>query len=105
MIAPVVEPVPLAMNEHGVIRVSGTRVPLETVVIAFRNGDTPEEIAQSFPVLPLGDVYAVLTYCLRHPAEVETYMQRRRALADEVRQKVESQLPQTGFRERLLARL
>jgi len=93
------------MNEHGVIRVAGTRVPLETVVIAFRKGATPEEIAQNFPVLALGDVYAVLTYCLRHPEEVESYMQRRRALADEVRQKVESQMPQTGFRERLLARL
>ena len=106
MIAPVVEPVPLAMNEHGVIRVAGTRVPLETVVTAFRNGDSPEEIAQNFPVLPLGDVYAVLTYCLRHPQEVEAYMQDRRALATEVRRKVESQMrPQADFRERLLARL
>lgn len=105
MIAPVAEPVPLAMNEHGVLRVAGTRVPLETVVAAFRKGATPEEIAQNFPVLPLGDVYAVLTYCLRHPEEVEEYMQGRQALADEVRQKVELQMPQTGFRERLLARL
>lgn len=105
MVAPVVEPVPLAMNEHGVIRVANTRVPLETVVTAFRNGATPEEIAQNFPVLALDDVYAVLTYCLRHPQEVEAYMQKRRALAEEVRQKVEGAMPQAGLRERLLVRL
>jgi uncharacterized protein (DUF433 family) len=105
MVAPVAEPVPLSMNAHGVMRVANTRVPLETVVTAFRNGATPEEIAQNFPVLALDDIYSVLTYCLRHPEEVESYMQKRRALADEVRQKVESAMPQTGFRERLLARL
>ena len=105
MVAPVAEPVPLSMNEQGVMRVANTRVPLETVVTAFRNGATPEEIAQNFPVLALDDIYSVLTYCLRHPEEVEAYMQKRRALADEVRQKVEAAMPQTGFRERLLARL
>ena len=80
-------------------------MPLETVVEVFNSGATAEEIAQDFPVLRLDDVYAVITYYLRHRDEVETYLQTRRAQAEEVRRKVEARFPQTGLRERLLARL
>lgn len=86
------------------IRVGGTRVPLETVVSAFDAGATPEEIAQDFPVLRLDDIYAVLTCYLRHPAEVRDYLERRQALASEMRQKWETRSPQAGLRQRLLAR-
>ena len=80
-------------------------MPLETVVEVFSTGATPEEIAQDFPVLRLDDVYAVITYYLRHRDEVETYLQQRRSQADEVRCTIEARFPQTGLRERLLARL
>lgn len=99
------EPIPLLTDTDGVIRVAGTRVTLETVVQAFDTGATPEEIAQDFPVLQLDDVYAVITYCLRHRKEVEAYLERRQALAGTVRRKVEADYPQTGLRERLLSRL
>jgi uncharacterized protein (DUF433 family) len=64
--AATVEPIPLSTDANGVIRVAGTRVTLETVVGAFETGATPEEIAQDFPVLRLDDIYAVVTYYLRH---------------------------------------
>ena len=99
------EPIPLATDADGVIRVAGTRVPLETVINVYDTGATPEEIAQDFPVLRLDDVYAVITYYLRHRDEVAAYLQERRALAEEVRAEVERRFPQTGLRERLLARL
>jgi hypothetical protein len=38
----------------------------------------PEEIARSYPSLPLADVYAVLTYYLRHKEEVDADLRRRR---------------------------
>jgi uncharacterized protein (DUF433 family) len=99
------EPVPLATDADGVIRVGGTRVTLETVIDVYNTGATPEEIVQDFPVLHLDDVYAVITYYLRHRQEVDSYMNRRRALAEEIRREVEARFPQTGLRERLLARL
>ena len=43
--------VPLETSEDGVIRVAGTRVTLQTVVIAFRQGATAEEIAQQYSSL------------------------------------------------------
>jgi len=36
--------------------ISGTRVSLDSIVYAFLQGQTPESIAQSFPVLTLEQV-------------------------------------------------
>ena len=40
------EPIPLRMDSDGVVRVGKTRVTLDTVVAAFVEGATAEEIAQ-----------------------------------------------------------
>ncbi len=40
----VAQPPPLHFDENGVLRVGGTRVRFDTVVGAFQNGSTPEEI-------------------------------------------------------------
>jgi uncharacterized protein (DUF433 family) len=98
------ERVPIHTDAHGVVRVAGTRVTLETIVDAFELGATAEEIAQQYPTVPLVDVYSVITYYLRHKPEVEAYMSKREALAERVRQEVERRFPSNGIRERLLAR-
>ncbi|MBX2998375.1 MAG: DUF433 domain-containing protein [Caldilineaceae bacterium] len=82
----------------------GTRVPLDTVVDAFVNGATPEEISYQYPSLLLADIYAVLGYYLSHQSEVETYLAGRRQKAEEIRQQNETQFPPEGIRARLLAR-
>lgn len=48
---------PLASDCDGVVRVRDTRVTLDTVVSAFCDGATPEEIVQQYPSLDLADVY------------------------------------------------
>jgi uncharacterized protein (DUF433 family) len=100
-----VEPIPLLTDADGVIRVAGTRVTLDTLVDTFLTGASPEEIAQDFPVLRLDDVYAVVTYYLRHRTEVDAYLRERRARAGVLRAEIEAHSPQTGLRARLLARL
>ena len=72
---------------------------------AFLTGASPEEIAQDFPVLRLDDIYAVLTYYLRHRDEVEAYLRERRSRAETLRREIETHASQTGLRDRLLARL
>ena len=72
-----VELVPLAMDEDGNIRVSGTRVTLDSVWASFQGGATAEEIVQHYPTLNLADVYSVIGYCLRHPIEVEDYLRKQ----------------------------
>jgi uncharacterized protein (DUF433 family) len=103
--AAALEPIPLSTDSDGAIRVAGTRVTLDTVIDTFMTGASPEEIAQDFPVLRLDDVYAVLTYYLRHREEVDVYLRDRRARAKAVRNDIEARSPQAGLRDLLLARL
>lgn len=97
-------PIPLETDADGVVRASGTRVTLDTIVAAFEDGATAEEIVYQYPSLNLADVYSVLGYYLQHRPEVEAYLRRRRRQADEVRQQNEARFDPHGIRDRLLAR-
>ena len=98
------EPVPLETSAEGVVRVAGTRVTLDTVVYAFEEGATAEEIVQRYPSLRLADVYAVIGYYLRRRSEVEEYLRQRQQQANEVRKANEARSDSRGVRDRLLAR-
>jgi uncharacterized protein (DUF433 family) len=97
--------VPLFEDGQGGLRVSGTRVLLERIVHAFEDGATPEGIVQSYDTLALADVYAVLSWYLRHKAEVEDYLRKRAAEAEAIRQRIEATQPDRAeLRARLMAR-
>lgn len=98
------ERAPLEISAEGVVRVGGTRVTLDTVVAAFEQGATPEEIAQQYPVLHLADVYATVGYYLRHRSEVESYLRVRQKEADDARNKNVPRFEAGDVRARLLAR-
>ena len=95
---------PLAANVAGVFHVGNSRVTLDTVVGAFRDGATAEEIAEQYPAIFLGQVYAVIAYYLAHTAEVDDYLQAREQRSIEVRQANERLFDPTGIRARLMAR-
>lgn len=97
------EPLPMAADLDGIVRISGTRVTLDTVVAAFDEGATAEEIAYQYPSLDLADVYAVIAYYLQHRPHVEAYLRQRQGQADEVRRQNEARFEAHGIRERLLA--
>lgn len=98
------DPVPLETGADGVIRVGGTRVTLDTVIATFLNGATAEEIMQQYPALELADIYAAISYYLRHDEEVQTYLNERKVQADAVREENEVRFDPAGVRARLLAR-
>jgi uncharacterized protein (DUF433 family) len=98
------KPPPLTTGPEGVIRVSGTRVSLETVVYAFDSGSTAEEIVQQYPSLSLSNVYAIISYVLDNRESVDAYVAERRKLADALRAEIEARWPSHGLRARLLAR-
>lgn len=95
---------PLSADASGVFRVGHSRVTLDTVVGAFRDGATAEEIAEQYPAVSLGQVYAVIAYYLAHTAAVDDYLREREQRAAEVRQANERLFNPTGIRERLMAR-
>jgi len=98
------EPVPLETDVDGVVRVSNTRVTLDTIIAAFHDGATAEEITQQYPALFLADVYAVIAYYLRRHAEVDAYLRKRQQQADAIRYQNEARFDPIGVRDRLLAR-
>lgn len=98
------EPVPLTTDTDGVVRVGDTRVTLDTIVAAFNEGATAEEIVQQYPSLHLADVYAVISYYLRRRSEVAAYLQQRQKHADTIRRQNEARFDPHGLRDRLLAR-
>lgn len=98
------EKIPLVIDIDGVIHVGKTRVTLDTVISAFLDGATAEEIAHQYPSLDLADVYSVIAYYLRRHDEVDAYLQRRREQAEKIREQNESRFDPSGIRERLLAR-
>ena len=58
-------------NEHGTLRVVGTRTSLASVVHAYWSGDAAEEIAQNFPSLSLEKIHGALAYYLANRASVD----------------------------------
>ena len=103
-LTPATEVIPFRVDMDGVARVGGTRVTLDTVVAAFSEGATAEEIAQQYPSLKLADVYYVIGYYLRSPSKVEAYLVQRRTRALAIRERNESCFDPQGIRDRLLAR-
>jgi len=104
VLAPTTEIIPLTADAQGVLRIGNTRVTLDTVLDAFADGATAEEIVQQYSSLHLADVYSVIGYSLRHTAEVDVYLQQRHRQRETVRQQNETRFDPHGVRERLLAR-
>jgi uncharacterized protein (DUF433 family) len=98
------DPAPLFTDGDGVVRVGGTRVRLDTVVGAFNEGRSAEEILQQFPSLRLADIYATISYYLQHRSSVDDYLKGRQQEHDRVRQLNESRSDPADLRERLLKR-
>lgn len=97
-------PVPLVKDDEGVLRVSGTRVTLDSIVSAFDLGATPEEIVQRYPSVDLASAYALIAYTLRHRDTVDAYLAGRTQAGVETKAEVEARFPPDGMRARLLAR-
>jgi len=98
------DPVPLKIDEFGVVRVAETRVPLDTIVAAYMHGSTVEEIAEQFPTVSLPDIHAVIAFYLRHQEQVHAYLQERNHQREAIRLENERRFPPDGVRQRLVAR-
>ena len=92
--------VPLMSTEEGVIRVGNTRVRLDTVVYAFNEGYTAEEIVAQYPSLSLSDVYAVIAYYLNERATVDAYLTERAEQARVIRAEIEAKPEYRAFHKK-----
>lgn len=94
---------PFREDEKGGLRVGKSRVLVELVIRAFKDGATPEAIVQRYPTATLTDIYGVLAYYLRHRSEMEAYLMTRERQAQEVQERIEGQQRDIAeLRQRLL---
>jgi len=92
------------MGQDGIIRISGSRVTLDSIVHEFQRGSTAEQIQEDFPSVPLRDVYATIAYYLAHTSEVDTYLHAQQEAGAQTRQEAESRQDSTDIRARLRQR-
>jgi uncharacterized protein (DUF433 family) len=95
---------PLQFDAYGVCRVGNTRVTLLSLIDAFEEGASPEEIYQEYPSVSLGDVYAVIAFYLGRRDEVDAYLGTVREHEEQVIEQIKSRSPLAEIRRNLLAR-
>lgn len=65
---------PYIEERDGALRIAGTRVSLASVVIGFREGESPQQIVQSYPTLTLAQVYGAIAYYLENEEMISEYL-------------------------------
>src|SRR4051812_46279551 len=98
MLSIIAEQPPLSSDVEDVIHVGGTRVTLDTVIQAFNEGLSAEEIVQQYPTLRLAHVYGTISYYLNHKTDVDDYLEQRKTQAAVTRQQNEAHFDMSGLR-------
>lgn len=94
----------LTETEGGVLRIGDTRVSLDSVITAFNQGATPEQIVYDFDTLTLSDVYAAISYYLQNRETVDDYLAKRAKQNEDLRAANDKRFGHQGIREKLLSR-
>jgi len=65
---------PYIEERNGGLYIAGTRVSLDSVLINFRCGASPEKIVQAFSTLKLSQVYGAIAYYLENEKTINDYL-------------------------------
>ena len=71
-------------------RISGSRVSLDSVVHAYRDGLSPEAIAEEYPSLSLEQIHGTLAFYLRHREEIDRHLMLQESRWEQLRQESEA---------------
>ncbi len=66
--------------------IAGTRISLDSVVFSFLDGESPESIAQNFPLLRLEQVYGGIAFYLANRDLIDQYLEAVEAEFEHLRQ-------------------
>ncbi len=65
-------------QREGVYYVPGTRISLDSIVYAFREGCSPETIREDFEGLTLAHVYGAIAFYLDQQSDIDAYLSQRK---------------------------
>ncbi|MGI8669738.1 MAG: DUF433 domain-containing protein [Aridibacter sp.] len=99
--------VPLTVWKDGSIRVKGTRLLIDMIINAHKNGECPEEIFESFPsnVYTVADIYSIVAYYLKNKERFEKYLAKREKEAIEIKKSIEATANYDENRQQLIEKL
>jgi uncharacterized protein (DUF433 family) len=66
--------------------IAGKRISLDSIVYAFRRGQSPESIARSFPLLTLEEIYGAIAFYLANQAEIDEYLIKEESEFEKMRE-------------------
>ncbi|MDX2031572.1 MAG: DUF433 domain-containing protein [Blastocatellia bacterium] len=89
------------IQTDGAYRIADTRVSLDSLVYSWLQGDSPETIADNFPVLSLEQIYGAIAFYLAHQIEVDAYL--RKAERDYENLQAQSRARDSALHRKLLA--
>ena len=70
----------------GLLRIDGTRMTVNQIVVWYKQGYSPEEIADQYPHLVLSQVYTALAYYHANKEEVEASLATEEEKSDQLEQ-------------------
>jgi uncharacterized protein (DUF433 family) len=73
--------------------IANTRISLDSIVYAFRQGHSPESILQSFPLLTLEQIYGAIAFYLANRPEIDAYLAAEEAAFDAMPQPLQTKAP------------
>jgi len=86
-------------KRNGGYGIIGSRVSLESIIVPFLDGASPETLVDEFPTLTLEQVYGAITFYLAHRPELDVYLKETERLWEDAR-KSQPPIP-PALRERL----
>ena len=78
----------------GRLRIDGTRMTVNQLEVWYKQGYTPEEIADEYPHLTLAQVYTALAYYHANREEIEVDLEAEKIEADRLEEKYQQTLGQ-----------
>jgi uncharacterized protein (DUF433 family) len=91
----------VSQTAEGSWRIADSRVSLDSVVLAYLEGQSPETIADEFPTLSLEQIHGALAFYLRHRKEIDGYLKSQVARWEQLR--TESEAVHGSFLDRVRA--
>ena len=73
--------------------ITGTRISLDSVVLSYLNGESPENVAQNFPLLSLEQIYGAIAFYLSNRDIVDVYLERSEAEFQQLQQACREKSP------------
>ena len=93
--------VPLREDERGAVRVTGSRITLDTIVGRYHVGDTIEEIHEGFPTVSINQINAIIGWYLSNQVEADEYLREGEAEAEKLRLEIESRPENIAWHEKM----